>query len=53
LKKQIKEKDIYIKQMEEDKHDKQLEIERLKFFIERIENDRGPLERELEKSEQK
>lgn len=53
MKKQIEQKDIYIKQLEEDKHDKQLEIERLKYFIERIENDRGPLERELEKSEQK
>ena len=53
IKKQLEDKDKLIAQVSADRDEKYREIERLKYFIERIENDRKPLEKELEVSEQK
>jgi hypothetical protein len=50
---QLNEKDELIKKLKADNEEYQKEAERLKYFIERIENDRKPLEDELELSENK
>jgi chromosome segregation ATPase len=44
----LDEKEQTIKELSSDRDEKQREIDRLKFFIERIEYDRKPLENELE-----
>jgi hypothetical protein len=53
LRKELEEKDAVIKRLLEENEEKSKEIDRLKYFIERIEHDRLPLENELEKSENK
>ena len=49
----LEEKDKVINELNLDREEKQREIDRLKFFIERIEHDRKPLENELEECEKK
>jgi tousled-like kinase len=53
MKSQLKSKDDQIKQITSSRDEYKAEVDRLKFFIERIEHDRKPLEDALEKSENK
>lgn len=53
LRNQLEEQRRLVIDLSADRDEKQREIDRLKFFIERIENDRKPLENELEESERK
>lgn len=53
IKQTLKERDDLIRQLQAENTEKQREIDRLKFFIERIEHDRKPLEDALETSENK
>ena len=52
-KKQLEAKDELLKQVTASRDELQAEVDRLKFFIERIEHDRKPLEDALEQSESK
>lgn len=51
MKAELESKDKLIQELISSKNEKQVEIDRLKFFIERIEHDRKPLEDSLEQSE--
>lgn len=53
MKAQLQTKDSLIQQLTQSRDEKQAEIDRLKYFIERIEHDRKPLEEALEQSENK
>jgi len=53
LKKKLEEKESIIDQLKTANDEQQKEIERLKYFIQRIEGDRELLEKEFEKNEAK